>query len=643
MTVNRRKKRRLKINRNMRKKLGVLFIGISIALFALCIRLIYINCAKGDSYTIRVLNQQQYSSTTIPFKRGDILDRNGNVLATSAKVYNVVLDPEIILSDEKYIEPTLSLVVKYFSDFTYEGLYQEVAERSESRYYVILENMEYAQIEEFQAEAESTKNVEGIWFETEYERKYPYSTLASSVVGFSLQGNTADWGIEGYYNDYLNGTDGRKYGYVDEDNNMESVLKAAEDGDTVISTIDVYIQSIVEKKIAAYKKETKAKRIAVIIADPNNGEILAMADDMTYDLNNPRDLTSYYKKSAIKNMSTDEYLTALNEMWRNYCISDTFEPGSTMKPFTVAAALEEGVVKKNSTYECDGYETIGGWNIKCHKVAGHGTVSLKEAIAYSCNDALMQIGQKLGAEKFSNYQKIFGFGSKTGIDLFGEASGLLYDETMGSSTLATNSFGQNFTVNMVQMVAGFSSLVNGGNYYEPHVVKQIVNSDGGVTESFSKTLVKQTITEETSEFIKESLRLVVTEGTGSKAAIEGYTVGGKTGTAEKTPRGTGEYILSFIGCVPCEDPQVVCYVVVDTPDENPSDSSYASKFFSSIMSDVLPYLNIFATEDGETKETIGVGEQTNPSTEESYDGDSGIIDSDDDGIVDDDGNYGENQ
>ncbi|MGN0383880.1 MAG: peptidoglycan D,D-transpeptidase FtsI family protein [Eubacterium sp.] len=625
----------------MRKKLAVLFIGIVIALFALCIRLIWINVVDGDSYTIRVLNQQQYSSTTIPFKRGDILDRNGNVLATSAKVYNVILDPAVILSDDKYLEPTVSLLVQYFSDLNYDDVVAKIQERKDSSYYVILEALEYDSIEEFQKAVNSTRNVEGIWFETEYERKYPYSTLASSVIGFALDGNTADWGIEGYYNDFLNGTDGRKYGYVDQDNNMESVIKEAEDGDTVISTIDVYVQSIVEKKIASYMKKINAERIAVIIADPNNGEILAMADDHTYDLNSPRDLTGYYTKNQIKNMSTEEYLQALNEMWRNYCISDTFEPGSTMKPFTVAAALEEGKVTENSSFECDGYQVVGGWTIKCHKTSGHGTISLKEAIAYSCNDALMNIGLKMGAKLFSNYQDRFGFGSKTGIDLPGEASGILYDDTMGDSTLATNSFGQNFTVNMIQMVAGFSSLVNGGYYYEPHIAKQIVNTDGGVTESYSKTLVKQTVTEETSEFIREALRLVVTEGTGSKAGIEGYTVGGKTGTAEKTPRGNGEYVLSFIGCVPCEAPQVVCYVVVDTPEENPSDSSYASSFFASIMEDVLPYLNIYATESGEDKEEIGKGEDTNPSTNESYDGNGGIVDGNDRGITDDSGNYGE--
>lgn len=605
----------------MYTKLAIIFWMVVLALFALCGRIAYLNINKGNEYSIKVLAQQSFTSSTIPFKRGDIKDRNGNVLATSVMVYNLVIDSKIIMTDEqKYLEPTVSALAKYF-DLDKEDLKTTIREKKNNSYWVVLKNLEYAEIEEFQDylnyefadtdhDREMVDNTKGVWFEKKYKRMYPYNSLACTVLGFANSDNSATVGIECSYGDFLNGINGREYGYMGSDNNMEVVVKDAVDGDTVVSSIDMNIQRIVQKAIKKYMKKYNPKMIAVVIADPNTGEILAMADDTNFDLNNPYDLSDYYSESEIEKMSQKKQSNVLNSIWNNYCITDSFEPGSTAKPFTVAAALEEGKIKTSDTFFCDGYEQVDVFKIKCHSYdkGGHGTLDVKGAIAESCNDYLMKIGKLLGKEDFVKYQSVFGFGRKTGIDLPGETRGLVYDDTMGMSTLATNSFGQNFTVNMIQMVSGFSSLINGGNYYEPRVVKQIVKPNGEVSKNYSKTLVKQTVTRDTSNYIKQCLRAVVTNGTGSTAAIDGYTVGGKTGTAEKVDtsgKGKGrlanQYILSFLGCVPCENPQVVCYTLMDTPKENPQATAFNTELWTYIMKQVLPYMGIEKSADLEKK------------------------------------------
>lgn len=640
----RRRKPKLKFNKQMSTKLAIVFWAIVLALFALCVRIGYLNVARGDEYSIQVLAQQSFTSRTIPYKRGDIKDCNGNVLATSVMVYNLVIDSKIIMSDEDYLEPTVAALSKYF-DLDKDDLKTSIKERKNSSYWVVLKNLQYEEIEDFEAymnyefadtdsEEKDVSNTKGIWFEKKYKRMYPYDTLACSVLGFSNSDNSATIGIESSYSSYLQGVDGREYGYMDSDNNMETVIKDAENGNTVISSIDMNIQRIVQKAIKKYMKKYKPKRIAVVIADPNTGEILAMADDITFDLNDPWNLEGKYTKSQINKMSQKKQSEALNKIWSNYCITDSYEPGSTIKPFTVAAAYEEGVIKKSDTFFCDGYEKVDVFKIKCHSYdkGGHGTLDVKGAIAESCNDYMMRIGDLLGAEKFSQYQTRFGFGAKTGIDLPGETRGLVYDEEMGKSTLATNSFGQNFTVNMIQMVAGFSSLINGGYYYEPHVVKQIVTEDGELVKNYSKTLVKQTVTKDTSDYIKECLREVVLTGTGSTAAMKGYTVGGKTGTAEKVDtsgKGIGrlknQYILSFLGCVPCENPEVVCYTLMDTPEDDPQATAFNTELWTYIMEQVLPYMGIEKTEKLETKA------KKQSLTSEFYS--TGIIEGDDGSLI----------
>lgn len=590
----------------------MIFVGF---LFVLCGKIAYLNVVRGDNYSIQVLKQQSFTSRVIPYKRGDIKDRNGNVLATSVMVYNLIIDSKLIMSEEEeYLEPTIDALVKYFG-FKEEDLRTGIREHRNGNYWIAKKELQYEEIEEFQKylegeyaesdeEKEQVNNTKGVWFEKQYKRMYPYNSLACSVLGFSNANNEASLGIECSYNDELNGVEGREYGYMDAENNMEMVIKDAEDGNNVISSIDMNIQRIVQKATTKYMEKYQPKRIAVVIADPNTGEILAMSDDKTFNLNKPTNAHGGYSKSEWKKLSKEKQSEVLNSVWSNYCITDSFEPGSTAKAFTVAAGIEEGVINKNTTFTCDGYEKVDVYTIRCHDIDGHGTIDAKQAIAESCNDYMMYIGRLLGSEEFMKYQARYGFGMKTGIDLPGETRGIIYDKEtgMGEATLATNSFGQNFTVNMIQMVSGFSSLVNGGYYYEPHVVKQIVTKDGNLIKNYSKTLVKETITKETSDFIKKCLRQVVLTGTGKTAAIEGYTVGGKTGTAEKVnTSGTGigriknQYILSFIGCVPCENPEVVCYTLMDSPKGNTEATAYNTELWTYIMKQVLPYMGIEKT------------------------------------------------
>lgn len=595
-----------KISKFMQKKLVLLFMGIVLAFVFLVGRITYINASSGEKYTKVVLDQQQYNNRIIPYKRGDIVDRNGTKIATSERVYNVVLDVKVMLSDEDYIEPTIQVLTDCF-EIAEEDVRKLMEDKPSSRYSVLKKGVDYdtaQKFEKIEADDKNYPDVKGIWLEEDYVRKYPYNTLASDVIGFTVDGNVGSNGIEASYNSILNGTDGREYGYLDESSTFERTVKEPDNGSTVVSTIDLQVQSIVEKYILAFNEAHKneaskgegSKNTAVIVMNPQNGEILAEASYPNYDLNNPRDLSAYYSEEELEQMTDEEKVNALNELWNNFCVSNTYEPGSTFKPFTIAAGLETGVLTGNENYVCGGVMRVGDHDIHCSNRSGHGPETLKQSLENSCNVALMQIGASLGAEEFCRYQKLFGFGEYTGIDLPGEGSteGLLYTpENMDAASLATNAFGQNFNVTMTQLAASFCSLINGGNYYKPHVVKQIQDENGNVTENKDPVLLKKTISEETSEIIKDYMLGVVEEGTGASAGVEGYDIGGKTGTAEKLPRGNGKYLVSFIGYAPQENPQVVVYVVIDEPNvAEQASSSYATEMASGIMSEIFPYLGI---------------------------------------------------
>ena len=602
-----------RFSKRMQKKLVMLFVAIVLAFVFLVGRITYINAASGDKYTKVVLDQQQYDSRTIPFKRGDIVDRNGTKMATSERVYNVILDVKVMMSDKDYIEPTIEVLKDCFG--IEEDKVRELMDKSpSSRYNILQKGVDYAKAKEFEKIDKDDKkypDVKGIWLEEDYIRTYPYNTLASDVIGFTVDGNVGSNGIEASYNSILNGTDGREYGYLDDSSSFERTVKEADNGSTVVSTIDLQVQNIVEKHILEFNDEHKnettpgegSKNTAVIVMNPQNGEILAEASYPNYDLNNPRDMSKYYSEEELAAMPDDEKIEKLNELWNNFCISDTYEPGSTFKPFTIAAGLETGILTGDENYVCGGVLHVGDHDIHCSNRDGHGPQTLKQSLENSCNVALMEIGQSIGTEEFCRYQKLFGFGEYTGIDLPGEGSteGLLYTpENMDAASLATNAFGQNFNVTMTQMVAAFSSLINGGDYYKPHVVKQIQDDNGNVTENRDPVLMKKTVSKETSDILKDYMLGVVQEGTGSLAAVEGYDVGGKTGTAEKLPRGNGKYLVSFIGYAPQENPEVVVYVVVDEPNvPGQASSSYATELSSKIMTEIFPYLGIEKSADAE--------------------------------------------
>lgn len=598
---------RQKFPKRMQKKLVILFIAIVLAFVFLIGNITYINATNGEKYTKIVLNQQQYNSRTIMFKRGDIVDRNGNILATSERVYNIILDVYVMAGDEDLDEEkkterinTTKLALSEFFEIDPSVVDDKIANKINSRYEIMKKNVSY---EVAQAYLEKYEDLSTIWLEEGYIRSYPYSTLACDVIGFTNSGNVGMAGIESYYNDILNGTDGREYGYLDSDAALERTVKEAINGHTVVSTIDLSLQSIVEKHVIAFNEAHKnearegegSKNTAVIVANPNTSEILAEVTYPNFDLNDADDLSKYYSKSELNGMTDEEISAILLELWNNFCVSSRFEPGSTVKPFTEVAGLENGTLSGSETYNCTGSLKIAGQTeVSCHDTSGHGIQTLSDGIANSCNVVMMHIAEELGYDEFLRYQGIFGFGQKTGIDLPNESAGLVQDiETIGPVDLATNSFGQNFEVTMTQMIAAYCSLINGGNYYQPRVVKQIQDENGNVIENLEPVLVKRTVSEETSELLRQYMKQTMTDGTGKNAQVEGYSIGAKTGTAEKYPRGKGTYVLSYMGFAPAEDPEVLVYVVIDEPNVAEQDTSkYVTDLAREIMAEIFPYLDI---------------------------------------------------
>nr|MCR5007472.1 penicillin-binding protein 2 [Oribacterium sp.] len=538
-TDNERKVKRGKIlSPFMQRKLAVTLGVIMLALIALIVAIYMLVKNNSEEYNKIVLSQRQasYDSRTIPFRRGDIMDRNGTVLATSQKVYNLILDPKVIHSGEgdRYVEPTIQALVSYFSydEGELRTLIKEKADKSYVKYKKELSYDEKSGFEEYIKNQNATyvkkgekARVRGIWFEDEYKRMYPYGSLACNVIGFSsADGSVGTGGVEQFYNDTLMGVNGREYGYLDNDTKLKSVLKEPTDGETVVTTINTNIQMSLEKYLNEWQNDDVGSKVAgAIVMDPKTGEILAMGSTNQFDLNNPReldeskytnsDLMELGRKEAVgvykrqnpdaekisvdevgKYFSEDEILSfgkqvAWNQVWRNVVISDTYEPGSTAKSITLAAALEERAITPSTTFNCEGFialsDGIHTWRIRCHNHDGDGVIDAQTGLMRSCNVYLMNTAFALGAENFVKYQHIFGFGEKTGIDLPAEAdtSTLVYPaESLGRTTLATNSFGQNYNVTMVQMAAAYCSIVNGGNYYKPHVVKQILNGNGTVIQ-----------------------------------------------------------------------------------------------------------------------------------------------------------------
>lgn len=628
----RKKNRNTGIKRNKpfikRMKKSLLFeVSVVLLMFALLIgRILYIIDEYSDQYSKKVLAQQTYVSNPILYKRGEIKDRNGTSLAVSVEVFDVIISPKTILEEENAADKDYTLdAINQFFGISRDIIISGIEENPESQYLQVnrikalpeeqvpnvkgLTEEQVAPFNEYVAAAKKASSeagkdthvnkVVGVWVEKRYARNYPLGNSACDVVGFTL-GEHGERGIEQYYDEQLVGTIGREYGYFDSELNLKRTIKPATDGNNVISCIDANVQGIVEGKIQNFMNTTGAKKVQVLLMNPNNGEILTMASNKQYDLNNPTKIPDDYDfETLVDDPRVDVtkfgQSESRNYYWLNFGIGITYEPGSTFKPFTVAAALDEGVINQETVYQCNGVMTVANRQIGCANRIVHGAVTPRTALMQSCNCTLLQIGAGLGRTQFYKYVKNFNFGSSTGIDLYSEQKGVIHEENkLNVVELATSSFGQTQNVTAVQMITAFNSLINGGYYYQPHLVKEIQSPSGSLIYKNRGNVLRQTVTKQTSDFIRMALKDTVLDGTAKPAAIEGYDIGGKTGTAEKGKRDEKKYIVSFIGFAPTENPQVSIYVVIDEPAvEDQAHSTYATELAHDILKDVLPFLGVY--------------------------------------------------
>ena len=597
----RRRRRRGKPKRFSRKMCITVFLVFCVCLFTfgvLLFKIYRINSKDGDRYRKEALSQQSYTNTVLNYQRGDVKDRNNTTLAVSVRKYELVLEPRTLGKDEKKKQATVDAIAKTFG--VASSVVEEVIQKKPNSMYEHIDGLKELpakKVDKFKKQIKKER-LEGVWFEEVYKRNYPLKTVGASIIGFMNSNNQGTYGVEEQYNSVLNGTTGREYGYFDSNMNLQRTIKEAKDGNSVVLTIDANVQKIIEDEIADFQKNgTGAKTIAMMVMNPKNGEILAMASNSTFDLNDPQNLASMYSEQKIAAMTDKEKNENLLSMWSNFCVGSAYEPGSTFKPFTIAAALDENIISGKSTFQCNGVKKVADREIHCSNRNGHGMLDLRHALMESCNAALMDIGLGLGRNKFSKYNKLYGFGQRTGVDLPGETSGLIHTkEELNPVELATSSFGQTQTVTMVQMLSGFSSLINGGNYYQPHLVKEIQNSNGDVVKTIDPVVVKRTTSEDTSSKLRSYLKSTVEEGTAAPAQVKGYSIGGKTGTAEKRPVSAKKYLVSFIGCEPAEDPEVAYYVIIDEPHvKDQAHSTYATEFSSKVMKRVLPFLGQYAS------------------------------------------------
>ncbi len=623
-------------------------IGVIIILFLhLIYCLVNIAFVEGKNYDIVVLRQRadskNVSSRFSENKRGSILDANGIPLAESHLIYTIIYDPKLILSlretESKKTDKLINLPEE-INSFLYQKLDIEegkleklLEEKKESHYEKILINAEFSECDEVIQAIDARKIPAGVTYIKDYTRNYPYDELACDIIGFVRGDNIGLWGLEKHYDDYLKGKKGRNFGLVDENDDFVISKIEEKDGYNLVLNINYMVQKYVTEAMDRYAKENNPMAMEVVVMDPRDARVLAMASYPNYNLNNPNDLSGFFseedldkirngikRKDDFDRITKFEFFTKRDEsilkkgckddeqyaeiiqhfrdnLWKNGSIVNTYEPGSTFKSFTLAMALEEGKIDKSNTYMCKGAKVPfeGEKPIRCHKRSGHGLIDYSDALAGSCNVAFMEIGEAIGRDIFYEYTRDFGFGSITNIDLDGEVSarGLLNPlNKLNPVELQTNAFGQGFNITPIQLITAYSALINGGFFYEPHVVNRVVDEKGTVILKNDKKLQRVILSKEVADEIKYELGKVVESGTGSRAAIEGYSIAGKTGTAEKGKREEKDYILSFIGFSPIENPEVIALVVVDDPDKEDVSSGEAIKVFKDMMKDVLPYLRV---------------------------------------------------
>lgn len=586
------------------------------AAFALMFgRVLYMKVVHGAEYEAAAKNQQiNRYDITIPPNRGSILDRNNQVLAISTTVYNVALDSlqlaEVAELSPEEQEKTLTTLCEYFPELDYNTLKQYVTINPETGELYMNNHWKYLVkgIERSVKEELEAMNLKGVYFEKSSKRSYPLNSSACHLVGFTR--GDAQWGLEGYYNSYMEGTPGRSFILY---NGADSVVHQdydAKDGDTIITTIDYNIQKIAEEVVAETAAEWPAKNVAAMVMDPYTGEVYAMAESHSFDLNNPNEIPEWETDITYTEnwdqLSNEEQLNYLNTMWKNFCVSDTYEPGSIFKPMVVAAGLEEGVITPNSSFPCGGYTDIGGYRIYCHLRSGHGTINIEQIMAQSCNMGFIQIANLLGVDKFYEYQREFGFGDYTGIDLPGEAAGLLHEkEAIGPTELATMSFGQTFNCTSIQVIAAFSSLINGGNLVKPHVVSQIVDADGNVVMQNDTEVVRRVISEKTSSYMRTALKATVENGLAKKLQIDGYSIGCKTGTAEQGSRTNDDlWTLSNMSYFPAENPKYIVFTVINQPSDYVEGVQTPTPMTKKLIEGIIKYDNLEPTQPVEDEANL---------------------------------------
>lgn len=573
-----------------KQKMLVFFVFCMLGLVILCGRLTYLMIFKSSYYSEKA-EQLHERERSIKAARGEILDRNGVVLAANKTVCTVSVIYNQITDSEKVIE-VLSRELS-ISEEEVRKKVEKVSSREKIK----------SNVEKEIGDKIREYDLDGVKVDEDYKRYYPFGSLASKVMGFTGADNQGIIGLEVKYEEYLKGTDGKILTTTDAagieiDYVVENRIEPIE-GLNLVTSIDVNIQQYAEQAAEKVLESKNANYVSIIVMSPKTGEIYAMVNVPEFDLNEPYKL-NYEPETEV---GDQEYQNLLNKMWRNQCINDTYEPGSTFKIVTATAGLELGVVSKDSTFHCPGYRIVDDRRIRCHKVAGHGTETFLQGLMNSCNPVFIEVGQRVGAENLYYYMDKLGLLRKTGVDLPGEASTIIHKlENVKNVELATMSFGQSFQITPLQLLVATSAVINGGNLITPHFGLKTVDNNGNIVEEFEYDVTENVISKETSDTMKDFLEKVVSEGGGSKCIIEGYSIGGKTATSEKLPRGNGKYIASFIGFAPAYDPEVIAMCIIDEPEGIYYGGTIAAPVIREIFENILPYLGVdYSTEKDYTE------------------------------------------
>jgi len=562
----------------VRKKVYVYYVIILVIGIALSVRLVYLMTYKASYYTDLAEDVQQ-RERTIKAARGKILDANGVVIASNKTVCTVSVIYNQIINHEE--------VVKVLTKEL--GIDKETIEKKV--YKVSSIETIKSNVDKEIGDRIRSYELAGVKVDEDYKRYYPYDSLASKVLGFTGADNQGIIGLEVEYDEYLMGIDGKiltptDAAGIEQASALEERIEPIE-GNTLVTSIDVNIQKYAEQIANDALLAKEANYVSIIVMNPNNGEIMAMVNTPEFNLNDPFTLNCVTPNNTNKTTTQDE----LNKMWRNQCLNDTYEPGSTFKVVTAVAALNEGVVESDETFNCPGYCVVDDRRIRCHKVTGHGTESFLQATMNSCNPVFINLGLRLGANDFYKYLYNFGIMDKTGIDLPGEASTLIHDlENVGNVELATMAFGQSFQITPIRFLTTASAIINGGSLVTPHFAVSLQDNEGNIIKSFDYKRKESIISKEKSEEMRYILEQVVENGTGNKAYVEGFRVGGKTATSQKLPRSARKYIASFMAFAPADNPQVIALIIVDEPQGIYYGGTVVGPLMNKLFENVLPYL-----------------------------------------------------